>query len=303
MRDSAQLVRATLPSSVRVDKGTGGLPRIAVKSAQATAEVYFQGAHVTAWRPAAARAPVLWMSRESAFEAGKPLRGGVPICFPWFGAHPSGPPVPPHGFARLRDWTLVHAREEAAGTVTLELELTGEAVSPQWPHNFRLTHRIGIGPVLRMELIVRNTGPAPFTFEEALHTYFGVDDIRAVTVTGLEGTEYIDKVAGGIRSREPAGPLRFTGETDRVYLDTRAACVIHDPGKRREITISKAGSDATVVWNPWINKARAMPDFGDDEWPGMVCVETCNAGPHARSLAPGESSSMTAVIEVHDPQD
>ncbi len=303
MTEIAHLVRTSLPPCVRVDAGEGGLPRLSIKSDQATAEVYFQGAHITAWRPAAARAPVLWMSHKSVFERGKSLRGGVPICFPWFGPHPAAPTGPPHGFARLREWTLIHAREEAAGTVTLELELTGEAVSSQWPHSFRITHRIGIGPVLRMALDVRNTGPDSFTFEEALHTYLGVDDIRAVTVTGLEHTEFIDKVSGGSRLRQAADPVRFTGETDRVYLDTRAACVVHDPGKRREITISKTGSDATVVWNPWTNKARAMPDFGDDEWPNMLCVETCNVNVHARRLAPGESHTMTAVIEVHNPQD
>jgi glucose-6-phosphate 1-epimerase len=243
------------------------------------------------------------MSRKSVFEAGKAIRGGVPICFPWFGPHPAGPSAPPHGFARLREWTLIHAREEAAGTVTLELELAGEGMSPQWPHSFRITHRISVGPVLRLQLDVHNTGPDPFTFEEALHTYFAVQDIHAVTVSGLEGTEYIDKVADGRRSRQSSEPVHFTGETDRVYIETHAACVVRDPGKRREITISKTGSDATVVWNPWINKARAMPDFGDAEWTRMVCVETCNAGVHARTLPSGESHTIAAVIEVHEQQD
>ena len=300
MKNTQRLVRVALPPSVKAVADEGGLPKLTVKAAQASAEVYFQGAHLTAWRPATARAPVLWMSRKSSFEPGKPIRGGVPICFPWFGAHPSGPPAPPHGFARLEDWTLVHAHEEPAGTVTLELELTGRAVAPQWPHSFRVSHRISIGSVLRMTLAVHNTGADAFTYEEALHTYFDVGDIHAVTVGGLEGAEYIDKVAGGEKGRQPAEPVRFAGETDRLFLNTHAACVIRDPGTRREITISKSGSDATVVWNPWINKSKAMPDFGDDEWTGMLCVETCNAGPNARTLGSGESHTMSALIEVHD---
>jgi glucose-6-phosphate 1-epimerase len=151
-----------------------------------------------------------------------------------------------------------------------------------------------------MELEVHNDDGDAFTFEEALHSYFAVGDIHETTITGLEGTEYLDKVGGLKRGREGRDPLRFSGETDRVYLDTQADCVIHDAGGPRRISIGKAGSDATVVWNPWIAKARAMPDFGDDEWPGMVCVETGNVGPYARRLAPGESRSMTATIGVQE---
>jgi glucose-6-phosphate 1-epimerase len=300
MSNATYLVRTTLPRAVRLEQGKGDLPRLSVESALGVAEVYFHGAHITAWHPASARSPVLWMSRSSSFEAGKPIRGGVPVCFPWFGAHPGDPTAPPHGFARLRAWTLVDAREEA-GVVTLEMELADRS-SPQWPHRFRMLYRIAVGDVLRMELEVQNTGSDEFAYEEALHTYFDVHDIGSATVTGLEGTDYLDKVAGLSRQRQGADPIRFTGETDRIYLDTRAACVIHDRARARRITISKNGSDATVVWNPWVDKARAMPDFGDDEWQGMLCVETCNVNVHARTLSPGESHTMTAVIEVDEGQ-
>jgi glucose-6-phosphate 1-epimerase len=302
MTDLAQLVSTTLPSSVRVDEGAGRLPRVSVRSALGAAEVYFQGAHLTAWHPAGVRDPVLWRSRESLFEPGRPIRGGVPICFPWFGPHSADASAPAHGFARLRPWRLVDAREDAAGTVALAMELAGDGV-PQWPHRFRVIHRMTFGAVLRMDLEVRNEGPDAFTFEEALHTYFGVDDVRTVTVMGLEGAEYLDKVAGSRRSRRGDEALRVTGETDRVYLDTRADCIIHDPGARRQISVSKAGSDATVVWNPWIDKSRAMPDFGDDEWPEMLCVETCNVNVHARTLGPGASHTMTALVSVQEPPD
>jgi glucose-6-phosphate 1-epimerase len=320
MTDLAQLVCTTLPSSVRVDEGEGRLPRVSVRSALGAAEVYFQGAHLTVWHPSAAREPVLWRSRESMFEPGRPIRGGVPICFPWFGPHPVDASAPAHGFARLQPWKLVDAREDAAGTVALAMELAGEGV-PQWPHRFRVIHRMTFGAVLRMDLEVHNEGADAFTFEEALHTYFSVRDVRTVTVTGLEGAEYLDKVAGSRRSRQGDEALRVTGETDRVYLDTRADCIIHDPqadcvsqdpqavcvsqdpAARRQISVSKTGSDATVVWNPWIDKSRAMPDFGDDEWPEMLCVETCNVNVHARTLAPGASHTMTAIVAVQEPPD
>jgi glucose-6-phosphate 1-epimerase len=302
MTDLAQLVCTTLPSSVRVDEGEGRLPRVSVRSALGAAEVYFQGAHLTVWHPSAVREPVLWRSRESMFEPGRPIRGGVPICFPWFGPHPADASAPAHGFARLQPWRLVDAREDAAGTVALAMELAGEGV-PQWPHRFRVIHRMTFGAVLRMDLEVHNEGADAFTFEEALHTYFSVDDVRTVTVTGLEGAEYLDKVAGSRRSRQGDEALRVTGETDRVYLDTRADCIIQDQVARRQISVSKTGSDATVIWNPWIDKSRAMPDFGDDEWPEMLCVETCNVNVHARSLAPGASHTMTAIVSVQEPPD
>jgi glucose-6-phosphate 1-epimerase len=302
MTDLAQLVCTPLPASVRVDEGAGRLPRVSVRSALGAAEVYFQGAHLTVWHPSAVREPVLWRSRESMFEPGRPIRGGVPICFPWFGPHPADASAPAHGFARLQPWKLVDAREDAAGTVALAMELAGEGV-PQWPHRFRVIHRMTFGAVLRMDLEVHNEGADAFTFEEALHTYFSVRDVRTVTVTGLEGAEYLDKVAGSRRSRQGDEALRVTGETDRVYLDTRADCIIQDQVARRQISVSKTGSDATVIWNPWIDKSRAMPDFGDDEWPEMLCVETCNVNAHARTLAPGASHTMTAIVAVQEPPD
>jgi glucose-6-phosphate 1-epimerase len=296
------LVRtATLPAAVRVERGAGGLPRIAIATPQGTAELYFQGAHLTAWHPTHSD-PVLWMSRESRFEPDVAIRGGVPICFPWFGAHATDPAAPAHGFARLLPWTLIDASEQAQGVVTVTLELASAqattALAAAWPHTFQARYRVTVGPTLTMDLDIHNVGATPFTYEEALHSYFAVQDIHDVTVTGTEHTAYLDKVAGFARVQQGPDPISFTGETDRVYLDAREPCVIHDPGLRRAITVRKAQSAATVVWNPWIDKARAMKDFGDDEWPRMVCVETCNVNVQARTLAPGERHTMTAIIEA-----
>jgi glucose-6-phosphate 1-epimerase len=296
----AALVRTALPAVVSFDESGGALPRLLVRSPAASADIYFQGAHLAAWHPAGAAWPVLWISRKSLFQPARPIRGGVPICFPWFGAHGVDPAAPIHGFARVLPWTLIGAGDEPEGAVSLEFELAGEGVSPLWPHAFAARYRVGIGAELTMELEVRNAGRAPFTFEEALHSYFGVGDVRRVSVAGLEGSEYLDKVEGLARRRQGEEPIRFTGETDRVYLDTRSTCVIHDSGASRDIVIDKTGSDATVVWNPWVAKARAMADFGDDEWTEMVCVETCNANIHAKTLAPGESHTMTARVEARD---
>jgi D-hexose-6-phosphate mutarotase len=251
--------------------------------------MYFQGAHLTAWHPTTTE-PVLWMSREGRFEPGVPIRGGVPICFPWFGANATDPTAPAHGFARIQPWTLIDATEDPRGLVSVTMEL---AAPP-----FQVRYRVTVGPTLALDLEVHNIGHAPVTFEEALHSYFAVQDVHRVTITGTEHTDYLDKVLGLTRHTQGPEPVQFTGETDRVYLDTHATCVIHDPALRRTITVRKQQSEATVIWNPWIDKSRAMKDFGDDEWPRMLCVETCNVNIHARTLPPGERHTMTAVIDV-----
>jgi glucose-6-phosphate 1-epimerase len=291
------LVRTKLPTSVRLEPGEGKLPRLRVANRLAEAQVYLHGAHLTAWQPDG-HAPVIWVSRESAWEAAKPIRGGVPICFPWFAAHATEKTAPGHGYARLVDWTLSDARDEDSGGTSLTFQLAqGATPWPLWPHPFEATYRIAVGSTLGLALDIHNTGRESFSFEEALHTYFGVQYVREISITGLEGTEYLDKVDGMARKKQ-ADAIRFTAETDRIYLNTQATCTIHDPGRRRRLVIAKSGSDTTVVWNPWIDKAKAMADFGDLEWPEMVCVETCNVNVHAVRLPAGGRHTMTATIEV-----
>lgn len=295
------LVTAALPSSVSLGPGQGGLPRLTVLNPLGQAAIYLHGAHVTAWQPAG-HVPVLWMSGESQWDAAKPIRGGVPICFPWFGAHASDRSAPGHGFARLLDWTLVDARDDGQGATHLAFRLTQPASPPAaWPHPFEAIFRVTVGASLVMTLEIANPGPAVFSFEEALHTYFAVNDVRRIAIAGLEGTGYLDKVGGTTERTQGLEPIRFTAETDRVYLNTQAACTIEDPGLGRRMVVRKSGSDATVVWNPWIAKSKAMPDFGDGEWPGMVCVETGNVNVHAVTLAPGARHAMTAAIDVVAP--
>jgi glucose-6-phosphate 1-epimerase len=292
------LIRTTLSPSVSIGPGQGGLLRLDVNNPQARAQIYLHGAHVTFWQPAG-HDSVLWMSRESLWDAAKPIRGGVPVCFPWFGPHATDRSAPGHGFARLLDWALIDAQDDTNGATRLTFRLTPPAAPPAaWPHTFEATYRVAVGSSLGLALEVRNIGDRAFSFEEALHTYFAVRDVRRIEVRGLEGADYLDKVAGAARRNQGPDPIRFTGETDRVYLHTQADCTVHDPGAGRRLVVRKSGSDATVVWNPWIEKARAMPDYGDDEWPGMVCVETSNVNVHAVTLAPGGHHTMTATIDV-----
>jgi len=287
-----------LPSSVRREPGRNGLTRLSVTSPRCVGEVYVHGAHITAWQPTGA-APVIWVSGESLFAPDKAIRGGVPICFPWFGAHAADASAPMHGFARLRDWSLA-AADERDGEVHLTFALVSDDASRRsaWPHEFAAEFRVAMGRQLAMALNVTNTGTTPVRFEAALHTYFAVKDVRTVGVTGLEGTEYLDKVRDFARTREGQSPITFTRETDRVYLDTESTVVIHDTGLSRRVAIAKTGSRSTVVWNPWIGRARAIADFGDDEWPSMLCVETANVRDAAIELQPGSHHTMTAGITV-----
>lgn len=274
--------------------GYGGLPRIDVNTAACTGSVYLHGAHVTHWQKRG-ESPVLWMSEKSWFEDAKPIRGGVPICFPWFGPNANNATLPAHGFVRLKSWSVQSVTRQG-DDVTIALETkSDEQTLAVWPVRFTLVHRITFGATLTMSLELTNLGGDTLTCEEALHTYFVVGDIKQTRVAGLNGVTFIDKMDN--KARKPQqGEITFTGETDRVYINTCGASEIIDPALRRKIIISKENSHATVVWNPWINKSKAMPDFGDDEWTGMVCIETCNAADNALSLAAGATHIMRAVI-------
>ena len=277
------------------EPGQGGLTRIVLRSPHATAHVYQHGGHVTHFQPHG-KPPVLWMSQRSAFEAGKPIRGGIPLCFPWFGPRADHPEAPAHGFARTSNLKVRSLeRTERGVQLTLVLDWTPRTFDI-WPHAFSLVYRIHLTDRLELALTVSNHGQQAMRFEEALHTYFAVGDIHRTTVTGLEGATYIDKMDQLAVKPQGPEPIRFTGETDRVYQDTTSACMIHDEAGARRIEVAKAGSKSTVVWNPWIEKARRMPDFGDDEWPGMLCVETANVAQHAIELQPGDSHTLEATI-------
>lgn len=259
----------------------------------ATARIALQGAHVMTYQPAG-HAPLIWVSKLAKFAPGKSIRGGVPVCWPWFGAHASNAQFPGHGFARTVPWQLVEARLLPDHRMRLEFELIHSAATQaQWPHASTVRNIVTIGPELEVELATTNTGTAPFELGQALHTYFEIGDIRKTTISGLEGCEYLDKVDGGA-GKAQHGAIAFSLETDRIYLGTRGHCEIHDPVLNRRILITSTGSHSTVVWNPWTEKADKMGDFGPDGWTGMVCVETANAATDVVTLAPGDTHRMAA---------
>ncbi len=289
----------TLPSGVRLETGPGGLDRLSVETTACTAELFLQGAHLCRWQPAGHPHPVLWMSRASRFEAGAPIRGGVPVCFPWFGPRAGDAAAPPHGFARTRPWAIESVSSTPGGEVDMRLVLRADAATLAIVQQaFSAVFSLRLGHTLRMALEVTNDGAEAFRFEEALHTYFTVADVRQVSVDGLAGATYLDKTDGGRRKTQSEPVVRIAAETDRLYLDTTAGVSLIDPGLARRITVEKTGSASSVVWNPWIAKSRAMPDFGDDEWPEMICIETVNAVDNAVVLAPGACHELSATVTV-----
>ena len=245
-----------------------------------------------------ARTPRSFSARGAGSRPGAAIRGGVPLIFPWFGARAGHPTAPDHGFARICEWTVESVARAGDGVaVTLGLE-PSEATRALWPSEFRLTYRVLVHAALELTLEVENRSKAAFSFEEALHTYLAVGDVREASVIGLEGRAYIDKTDGMKRKTLAAGPFRPSGETDRVFPGTMAACTVTDPVLGRRLIVDKTGSATTVVWNPWSDKAAHMADLGADQWPGMLCVETANAMDDAVTLGPGDRHAMGVVIRA-----
>ena len=282
--------------SFTTSPGRGDLPRVKVVTPYATAETYLTGAHVTSWAPRG-HDPVLWMSKKSIFAPGIPLRGGIPVCFPWFGSHPSGS-APMHGFARISEWTLLEAVDHGeSAEMVFGLEDTEETRMSVWPHHFRARYTLTVGAELTVSLKVTNTGESPITYAESFHTYLAVSDIRVVRLDGLEASSFVDRLAGNERVAATGKPLRIDSETERLYAPP-GTVTLQDPVVKRLIRVTAHGSAQTLVWNPWIDKAAAMGDFDDDEWVGMVCVETANILDAAIHLGPGQSHTMTVTIAV-----
>lgn len=291
----------------------GGLVRAGITLPGCRAEVYLQGAHLTQWQPAGT-GPVLFLSAQSEFAPGKAIRGGVPVCFPWFGpdqkGRAGGKAGPAHGFARTSEWRLAFAAlepihsKDAHPALHLTWTLGPSALSHSLGYDdFRVAYEMVFGGnELTLRLSVANLGSAPMPVEEALHSYFAVGDVREAEIEGLGGARYLDKTDAMQAKTAPVATAPLTGWTDRVYPENTAAVTIHDgspaQGHARSIVVTKRNSATTVLWNPWAEIARTMKDLGPEEWSGFVCVETANAGTDVLTLKPGEAHTMEARIAV-----
>ena len=289
--------RFGIPGVVEFTADTYGLPTVDIKNALGSGSIALQGAQLLTYAPAGQES-VVWLSPKAKFVAGKSARGGVPVCWPWFGAHASEPAFPAHGIARTTPWEVTEVAALADGAHRLSFRLPrSEADARYWPHDTLLEIRYTLGAQLEIELLTRNAGAEPVVLGEALHTYFTVGDVGAVQVLGLDGVDYLDKVDGGQRKHQ-TGPVLIQGEVDRIYLGTEADCLIEDPVLKRRIRVEKRGSRSTVVWNPDVEKATKMGDFEPDGHLRMLCVESANAADDQVSVAPGETHSLWVRYSV-----
>lgn len=275
--------RFAIPGAVHFEAGSGGLPCARLTPAAAAGVVYLDGGHLCTYQPTG-QPDVLFVSERSHFEPGQPIRGGIPICFPWFAGHGD----PPHGPARLQRWEVHDTATDNEGPTT-HIELSTR-VAP-----FRITARVAVGPALELTMRVEHTGTSPAEFELALHTYFAVSDARAIEIEGLDARDYLDKTRDNARFTQ-RGPIRIEEEVDRVYQHTPDTCTLRDPGHGRTITIEKRDAHSTIVWNPWVDKAARLSDLDDDDWQHFVCIESGNVHENAVMLEPGGvHESMTRI--------
>jgi glucose-6-phosphate 1-epimerase len=271
-----------------------GFQYIEVNNDAACARIALQGAHVFHYQPVM-KSPLLWLSTQSCFETGRAIRGGIPICWPWFGKHPENSSLPQHGFARTSLWELLETKEINAQTteVTLRLQSSSETLQ-LWPYQFELVLVVTVGQTLSLALTTRNCDPQSFMLTEALHTYFAVSNIKNVMVSGFADTSYLDTVISEEHVQE--GTLVIGQEVDRIYQQVEYPVRLHD--QNRIIQIDAQGSGSAVIWNPWIEKCRAMADMQDDGYQTMICIETVNALDDARLLTSGEEHTLRAVLSI-----
>ncbi|HTZ58961.1 MAG TPA: D-hexose-6-phosphate mutarotase [Acidobacteriaceae bacterium] len=288
--------RFAIVGSAQITAGSGGLPRVVVKTPAAVGEVYLHGAHLTSWFPVEAE-EVIFLSQHSQWQEGRAIRGGIPVCFPWFRNKVDDPRAPSHGFVRNKSWQLDSVKLEGDAVAVSFSTVSDEETRAWWPHDFRLEHRLGVGKELLQELVVSNTGSTTMRFEEALHTYYLVGAADQVRISGLDGVNYLDNTDSN-REKRQAGEIAFTAQTDRAYMNTQHAVEISDPVLRRRIRLTKENSRTTVVWNPWRTGAKTLSDLGDDGWRTMACVEASNMRDFAIELAPGQQHAMKTVIQL-----
>lgn len=286
----------TFPSCVRLTHPVDGYPVLEIEHPSCRARVAAHGAQVMEWTPDG-HEPVIYLSPAAVLREGKAIRGGIPVCWPWFGPHPTDPSKPAHGLARGRFWELTDCVDSGA-SVELRFELhSSEATRALWNHEFEAVLEIRLGAELHVSLTTYNPASTPFTETAALHTYLRVGDVHEITVRGLDGSSYVKHAGGGSEAGVQAGDVRISGEIDRIYASS-ADLEVRDPGLGRVLHVRKHGSASTIVWNPGTEKAATLGDLPPEEFHHFVCVETANAPGAEVTVAPGGKHVLRTRIGV-----
>lgn len=283
---------------LNVEKLPSGVSVIHAANEFSEASISLFGGQVLSWQPKGESVPVLWTSPLAKFDGNTAIRGGVPICWPWFGKHQTEAAAPSHGYARICTWNLDHAVELDDGRLELLMSLPRAAqLGANRIADLYLAVRIVIGVTLEVELTTHNNSASPISITEGLHTYFNVSDVGNVFVQGLDGCAYVDLTDDDRRCGQ-SGPITFNGEVGRIFVDCDRATVIEDRKLGRAIHVSGAGSRSIAVWNPGLKVASKMSDLGSEGWRNMVCVETANALEDAVLLEPEQQHSLSAIYSV-----
>ncbi len=280
------------------EESQDGIVLIKIDHPLATATISLQGGQILQWQPKSQVEPVLWSAAPMHWKKGRAIRAGIPVCWPWFGAHPVDSSAPAHGYARICPWEITSISTSHSGPVEICMAMSVATPSTVTQTlEATLASRISIGETLSISLTTSNPGPQPLVITEALHAYFKVSDIRNVETLGLSGSEYIDLIDQNTKKIQN-GTIHFTNETGRVFINTISECLIKDSGYDRIIRIEKTGSQSTVVWNPWQDTASKMNDLGADQWQQMVCIETANALDNALTIESGAQHSMSVNYSI-----
>ena len=287
-----------ISGQVKVAEGKGGFPVVEISNENANAKISVYAAQVLSFKPVGETEDMMFVSEKAYYETGKATKGGIPICWPWFGPDPEGLGRASHGFVRDRLWTLLSVEAVSAGETKVRLGVTAsEETEEIWPESFELVIEIVVGAELTVTLITENTGDRAFSITQAFHAYFTIGDVNKVRVLGLEGASYLDKVDGGAQKTQDGG-LTVSGEVDRVYTGVGPELVIDDAALGRRIRISTAGSHTAIVWNPWKEISLKMADLSEQSYQHFICVEAANAADEVIEVLPGAEYRMQAVYTV-----
>lgn len=284
-------------ANVILCKDPGGRPAVRLSHGDDEALVALCGAQVLSWRHRGH--DVLWTASKAEYLPGKPVRGGVPVVWPWFGFHATDDKKPQHGFARNLDWQIERTGPGAEVTLVVADDATTRAL---WPHAFALRLCVSLGDVLLIELTTTNLGTTPFRCEEALHTYFAVGDIHTASVQGFENVPFTEHAADPEGPWDRGAPQRFRAETDRVFQHVPAFAVIRAPALGRAVTLHAPDAHSAIVWNPWPAKTARLSQMAPDDWQRFVCVETANCKELGLEIAPGASHRLALELSVREMQ-
>lgn len=289
---------------LQIVEGEGGFAFIKIHNGKADALISLYGGQVLSYQKPQ-QPDVFFLSDKAYYQHGKAIKGGVPICWPWFGNDPENKGRPAHGFARNSLWQLSASEQLANGDTCVELQLSpNESSRSLWPHDFLLSLKVTVGDELTLQLTTHNKDTRAVEITQALHTYFAVESIDTLRISGLENLDYLDKAKSntGAEQKTQQGEIHIEGEVDRIYLQVPEQITLKHiaPSHSADTAISlQSKNNATaVVWNPWQQLCEQSADLKPDDYQRFVCVETANAASDVIKLAAGESFSLQARISI-----